>query len=360
MEPKQQRLSLEKETHLPTGLSILDVAIGLVVVYLVLSLICSSINEGIETFLKNRSRQLERGIREILADPDGTKVTQLVYNHPLISGLFQGHYDPAHLKQRRFPRGKYYGKTNLPSYIPASNFALAILDILLPSTAAGPGGAAAALNRSVDHPDTLGVSLRAAAMDFPVPAVGRAVALLVDACAYDVVLVRTSIEAWYNSTMDRVSGWYKRRTQMILFSVALIMAAALNVDTIDIANHLAADPALRNSLVSTAQEYARSDIMRNERPAPAPGGETAGQQVSARIDRVQQNISRLESLGVPIGWGHHPEDPYRWFLKVAGILASALAAALGAPFWFDILNRFVVIRSTIKPKEKSPEEKSKD
>ena len=29
---------------------------------------------------------------------------------------------------------------------------------------------------------------------------------------------------------------------------------------------------------------------------------------------------------------------------------------LGAPFWFDVLNRLMVIRSTVKPKEKSPDE----
>ena len=43
-----------------------------------------------------------------------------------------------------------------------------------------------------------------------------------------------------------------------------------------------------------------------------------------------------------------------------GWLLTALAVSMGAPFWFDLLNKFIVIRSTVKPKEKSPEEKSKD
>jgi hypothetical protein len=43
-----------------------------------------------------------------------------------------------------------------------------------------------------------------------------------------------------------------------------------------------------------------------------------------------------------------------------GWLISALAISLGAPFWFDTLNRIMVIRSTIKPHEKSREQESKD
>jgi hypothetical protein len=44
---------------------------------------------------------------------------------------------------------------------------------------------------------------------------------------------------------------------------------------------------------------------------------------------------------------------------VLGWLVTALALSLGAPFWFDMLNKFMVVRSTIKPKEKSPDEPSK-
>jgi len=44
----------------------------------------------------------------------------------------------------------------------------------------------------------------------------------------------------------------------------------------------------------------------------------------------------------------------------AGWLVSALAISLGAPFWFDVLNRFVVLRSTVKPNEKSQTNASKE
>src|SRR4051794_36192364 len=206
-----------------TSLNILDVAIGLMVVYLVLSLLCSSVNEAIETFVKNRSRQLERGIRELLEDPDGTKVTHLLYNHPLITGLFQGQYDPSHLREQSIVKGKFYGRTNLPSYIPATNFALAMLDIILPSSSSYQGGVSGTL---FPGPQSQGsaTALRQAAANFPVPAVGRALMLLIDASGDDLVRMRQGIEGWYNSTMDRVSGWYKRRTQVILFVVGISMS----------------------------------------------------------------------------------------------------------------------------------------
>lgn len=341
-----------------TTLNVLDVAIGLVVVYLLLSLICSSINEGIESLLKNRACQLERGIREILSDPDGTRFAHLVYNHPLISALFQGKYDPAKLKKRWWNPVLAYRQKNLPSYIPATNFALAVLDIILPATAEHPGGAAGSLQPAGNGGADSGIPLREAALNFPVPEASRALVILIDASACDITRVRLSIEGWFNTTMDRVSGWYKRRTQILLFVIGLIMATALNIDTVNICNHLIADPALRSSLVATAQEYARhDDVLAQRSQAPTPA--SAADQTAAS-DRVEENLAKLHDLGVPIGWTKPPQDAYHWFLKIAGILASALAAALGAPFWFDLLNRFVVIRSTIKPREKSQEEKSKD
>jgi hypothetical protein len=97
------------------GSSIVDVAIGLIFVYLLLSLICSAANETIERFSKKRAKDLERGLTEMLGN--GGLVKSL-YEHPLISSLFPDPYKA--------------GAANLPSYIPARNFALALMDIACP------------------------------------------------------------------------------------------------------------------------------------------------------------------------------------------------------------------------------------
>src|SRR5262245_53933705 len=114
------------------GSVILDVAIGLVFVYLLLSFMSSAIAEGLEAFLKKRASDLWRGMRELLGDPNGTGLVKKVYDHPLISGLFQGDY--------------VAGKTkNLPSYIQSRIFALTLLDVALPKPAPPPAGAGAGI-----------------------------------------------------------------------------------------------------------------------------------------------------------------------------------------------------------------------
>src|SRR5436190_22299908 len=49
---------------------VLEVAIGMIFFYLLLSLICTALNELIEAWLKNRAYDLEHGIRKLLDDPD--------------------------------------------------------------------------------------------------------------------------------------------------------------------------------------------------------------------------------------------------------------------------------------------------
>jgi hypothetical protein len=70
----------------------------------------------------------------------------------------------------------------------------------------------------------------------------------------------------------------------------------------------------------------------------------------------------LKNLGLPIGWGgtKPPQTAVDWITKILGILMTGLAVSLGAPFWFDLLNKFIVVRSTVKPTEKSGPEKAKE
>ena len=83
----------------------------------------------------------------------------------------------------------------------------------------------------------------------------------------------------------------------------------------------------------------------------------------------------MQKVGLPIGWVQGGNDIRRewpgnnwtsdggWLSQIGwhwmGWLITALALSLGAPFWFDLLNKFIVVRSTVKPKEKSQDEPSK-
>lgn len=321
------------------GLDVLQIAIGLSFVYLLLSLICSSVSEGIETLLKNRSRDLERGLRELLGDEDGSLLVTRIYNHPLISGLFRDEYKTSLVRRSLFSPGKMYWGRTLPSYIPSSHFALALMDVILPADIAGEGGVSGALGRQQTQSNPSQIdNLRAAAAIFPNPQVSRALLVLIDSSAKDITRVRESLEQWFDSAMDRISGWYKRRTQILIFAIAIGSSALLNLDTILIANRLATDSAVRSSLAATAETYAK--------------------QTKLPLPDLERSISGLP-LGIPIGWETAPADIYGWLLKITGLLASALAATLGAPFWFDLLNRFIVMRSSIRPKDKNAEPNQK-
>lgn len=317
------------------GSEVLEVGIGIVLMFLLISLICSSVQEGLEGWLKWRAADLERGIRELLNDRDGTKILDAFYEHPLISSLYKGPYDSAR-------RG------NLPSYIPAGNFAGAVMDLVArgkttpdPSTPAGP--------LSFDD-------LKKTINDIKDPKIQQALLTALDTAQGDINKFKANLETWFNSAMDRVSGWYKRRTQFILFALGLAAAVLLNIDTLTVAQHLVQDKALRDAVVSQAAK------------ATGTG------------DNVDQLRAQLTQVGYPVGWNDWWPGPQKVqiqctpqhalcigsiyvpsaLLVLIGWLITAFATMLGAPFWFDVLNKFMVIRSTVKPHEKSPEEGSED
>jgi hypothetical protein len=331
------------------GFEMLDVAIGIAFVYLLVSLLCSAIVEGAEAVLKRRAKDLERGIGELLRDP---KLVERLYDHPLIDGLFKGKYTP--------------GMRNLPSYIPSRSFALAIMDLLISPDGAqhtGVAGAAAGTAKS-------GVGISTAALiegmtdDPTVDQARHAVLTLVNAAAGDAQKARENIEFWFNAAMDRVSGWYKRRAQRALFIIGLIVAIGLNVDTVRILRELMTNKSKREAVVAIASNYAKQ-------PAPQNGG------ISSEITSATKE---LETLGLPLGWPPCKKCDQRklkivddcwqscWLHNIAsaggltifGWLLTAFAVCLGAPFWFDVLNKFIVVRSTVKPQEKSGTEAPKE
>lgn len=109
------------------GSAVLDTAIGLAFLYLLLSLLVTGINELIEAWLRNRAKDLERGLHELIGG-DG-QLLHRVYGHPILFGLFRGVPGES--------------GTQLPSYIPSRSFALALMDLICPARPAAPGADAA-------------------------------------------------------------------------------------------------------------------------------------------------------------------------------------------------------------------------
>ncbi len=379
------------------GSAIIDIAIGVVFVFLLVSVIASTVNEIILSFLNMRGKELLTGLQTLLDDTDASGLVNKLYNHGQIFGLFQGAFDP-----------KKPG--NLPSYIPAQNFVMAFLDIVpaaarmstsgqqkamaaaaaanapgpapippsppvaeVPEAPAPEGSApltssqatdgappaplpAPAANPSADAAlfASLWVAAQKLAEDPRTDKVGKPLIAMLEAAGNDAAKLKKSLEDWYNSAMDRVSGWYKYRTQKILFVIGLVLAVGMNVDAINILKQLSKDSTLRQSIVAAAGS------------AKQPEASGATEPLKSQIQDAKTEVMDVSNLGIPVGWNHIPDvlknGEWHWhYLNILlGWLVTALAVSLGAPFWFDMLNKIMVVRSTVKPREKSQEEASKD
>jgi hypothetical protein len=381
------------------GSSILDVAIGMVFIYLLLSLIASAILEALSSIVQARSANLERGIRSLFSggtlEDDKKSLVDLIYTHGLIRGLYR---DPlqedapssAPAKKSWFRDGlrRVLGmpemqeitgvsdKYLLPAYIPARTFSITLLDILSRGNKDG-----------IDSLLYIGLRLNRLCAVTKVPATLEAAAtpascnnnaaealraLFVDAyySKDPAGTFRVNIENWYNDAMDRVSGWYKNHAQKILIVIGLGIAIVFNVDSIRVGRTLWLDRDARQGLVNAASAYTQKN---GSLDAAAKNGSTSDQNLTEQLRKTVQAFDDVSSeYLLPVGWHYslaHYEakviDFRSWDLihiveQLLGWIITALALSLGAPFWFDLLNKFMVVRSTVKPQEKSRVEDSKD
>jgi hypothetical protein len=352
------------------GSWVLDVAIGLVVVFILFATICATVREGLDAWFKTRAAFLERGIRELLNDREGQGLSKDLYEHPLIFGLFSGEYKRG--QQKRHP-GAFDRGDNLPSYIPSKSFALALMDLVARGPLVNTHQNGASPTLTSDAPLTL-AGLRASAAGMDNNRVARAMVSAIDAAQGDLEQARRNIEQWFDSAMDRVSGWYRRKTNLVVFFIGIILAATFNIDTFAIANHLYRNQTAREQIVAHAERMlkeraeqtslTRTELVTQQAPMmltlEAPG--SAGGTGALTSRKLSESPLFNDALSLPIGWttlGDY-SSPRVLSLMIAGWLMTALAATLGAPFWFDMLNKIMIVRSTVKSYEKSPEKRSKE
>ena len=168
----------------------------------------------------------------------------------------------------------------------------------------------------------------------------------------EIAKIRSALENKFDNVMQQARLWYKRKAYFYSLLIGLLLAFGLNIDAIGITRTLWENPALREQVVLTAEYYTQQ--------------EEEEQQVKA-LDEYK----KLESIGFPIGWSFKSDDkntetPYNvqdfpidfwgWLLKALGIVITGLAVAQGSPFWFDLLNKLVNLRTTTKPDEEKKNE----
>ena len=321
------------------GSVILEVIVGVLFINILVATICSTIREGIEAKIKTRAAYLEISIREMFSDKNGNGIAKAFYEHPLISSLFSDSYTPG----KAGPPALLAKGKNLPSYIPSGNFAVALMDI------AARGAVTDAVSSDPASPVLSLATVRQNIINIKNVQVQRALLTAIDTAEGDLNKAKLNIENWYNGSMDRVSGWYKRSTYWVIFWIGLVVAVGFNINIITIADYLYKNDAVRGVLVKRA-EAAAAD--------------------TSYLSTLNYNKARheLDTLSLPIGWNvgwgaprqgdQHLSIWNDFFGPIIGWLLTALAATLGAPFWFDLLKKVMVVRSTVKPPDKAPEDES--
>jgi hypothetical protein len=298
------------------GSQVLEVAIGLVFVYLLFSLIASAIQELVSTLLGWRAQFLEQGLRQLLqgTTADGKPMLDEVLAHPRIKEL---------LSDSRFRKTR-----PLPSYISARTFSLTLLDTIAPPTAGG------------DSKDVV-ARAHAAVAALPESDVKRKLGGILDVAGNDIAKIRTEIEHWYDDAMNRVSGWYKRHSHRWLLLFGAIVVLAWNADTIQVVDRLWNNDTARATIAAQATKASQA-------------------QGADGLDSLIQSYDSVQALQLPVGWTTgNADDPRAFpgsinFMKILGLLFTALAVSFGAPFWFDALSKLGRLRATGKPEGRAP------
>jgi hypothetical protein len=467
--------------------AIIEVAIGLIFVWIVLSLAVIQIQEWINARLDKRARDMEKAIHEMLAN---SNLKSQFYDHPVIRGLTakkrkRPSRTPVWFYNHPLVRGFTKKKRKLPSYIPSQQFALSLFDIAMTAGTESsliqqgilkirddlendrkmnvPEAVIEELNLLVEfarsaaateakttvtpknlealtleveqffekfHDKYPKLKLRAdvrrklrdglkdtlkeaqrlkgeidtilenqpktktkeeglakvrrgiVALSVISPEVNQTLnALLLNVEEYAVegerhlAKARQNVERWFNDSMDRVSGEFKRHSQWVALIIGFVVAALLNIDSIDLTLYLWREPAVRQALAENAGKFELPEDQLETDPQQAienlrgqfaglslPIGwginEGTGLSTTDMNCQLFPNTDSEQAFGIPIPWSNRCIAPPQSnqgniLVKLMGIFLTALAARQGAPFWFDILKRVVNVRSTgANPAEK--------
>jgi hypothetical protein len=370
--------------------AIFETVFGLIFVFYATAVVCSGAVEMIANWTKKRAKYLLRGLRELLDDPgtirtatesDGlgapkataepeSQAASTMIMNAAAPGDEKAHYDVA--LGRSLKRGKeavearlkalwstrlinhallkpykHYNRlgepTRNPAYLPPSAFVLALLDLV---------GQAKQAQRAADLKAAKAAENQPAESALPAPerAIGEGVQnqpdesnlmkvidILQREAKGDAAKLQADLEAWFNGQMDRVTGSYKRWAKRLAIPIALVIAFSFNIDTVAIARSLYTDGAVRSAVLGAA---ASGNVC-----PPATN------QTSASTACLNTTITGLRELKLPIGWSSQrfaevkAMDFWQVVTKLFGLLLTTVAASLGAPFWFDQLNRLGSLRN---------------
>lgn len=309
---------------------LLDIAIGLILIYTFLSLLASELTEFLTTVLRWRSNHLQQGIMTLLGEsvalrryPDQFKntITGRLYSSSLISSM-------THRSRRR---KRAVGL----SYLPSEAFADALLEVLqsLPQVERDVNQSAdefTLLMSKVENSDQLPSSLRNNLKRLA----NRTQAQTVATERY-MERFRQEIALWYEQSMDRLSGTYRRNVKAFTVLIGSVLAVLINADSLYMLRRISENTATRSVIIQNAVQIEGCQ------------GDLSSPQCISEMNHL------LDVTTIPIGW--HPVNFRQQFpqlslvygLKaVLGWLLTGIAISMGSRFWFQILDQLIHVRET--------------
>jgi hypothetical protein len=412
---------------------IIEVVIGVLFVFIVFSIAVMQIQEWVAGILSLRAKNLEKSIRRMLAETnqkDGDGIFEKLYDNQLIKGMskrgFIGIRKPSYIPDKTFSKAMFdifvtAGKENslIKNTIKAleelrKNLPVELTNLITATDLDPLLELAEEIAEGKETPNKLDEGIKKLkpenpdvekllrthiqsnieyfqqnekAEDYLKEGIAKIVTgneqlnNLMNSFMYDaevflkhgenaLVAFRTELETWFNSTMDRSSGWYKRNAQIISIIIGLVLAILVNVDTLNIANTLWREPTLRQVIVAEAKSLTAEEF---------PQDEETDQPDSPEV-MVEELQEKLTDLDFPVGWNYlpledkqvcslkyisgdkyiwgvphngnclvpkdSPEDPVGLISKILGWLVTAVAASFGASFWFDLLKKIMNVRTS--------------
>ena len=321
-----------------TSTLILNIAVTLVFVYLVLGIMITGINEAIFTLTRARGKYLKKALDNLFYDDEWKEIAPQIENSPFINVLKNA--------DNRFPAA-----------IPVANLTAALLSVI------GNG------DSNIDNIRKV-VEKKKNKGDLY-----NMLSSILSDRGLRLDELRARVDEVFGSAMQRVSAWYKRNAFLFSLGFALLVSTLLNIDTIDITTGLWKNKEQSEKLAAfvnvASKEIEENDkgeiilhdgidtLARISRVAvKAPAGNTdnlsdAGSTaLNGSVTEIRQSYDILADLGIPMGWTKKNmpavagfwDAVLLWTIKILGILLTAFATSLGAPFWFDLLKKLTGIK----------------
>ncbi|MBC7777112.1 MAG: hypothetical protein H7246_16890, partial [Phycisphaerae bacterium] len=248
----------------------IEICIGIIFIYLLLSLIATILMELIAGYTAHRGRMLKQGIKELL-DQKSDALSTMFFSSPLF-------------KQLKKAEG------TLPSYISSNRF----WDIIFQYISKGVNGEIKIENLEAQVKENLPEG------DFK-----ETILLYIKKADGKMDKLQKLLNQWYEECMDGLSGWYKRRTQTFLLALGFSIAAIFNANTIKIYQVLNSDDDTRAAIVKMAEDaISKETVFRNVNPINKEDSarlDSAMMEYRATLDTLrQQYVASANLLG--LGW----------------------------------------------------------